>query len=171
MATEADVYAAFGKALLLAQSMETGMFIFYWLDKVLPVTPPGKPPRIDYSAEPLSEINMNSLGGCLRQFRREMFEEGTVDVETRSLMRKLEQAAADRNELVHSYGWKRAHLFATQQGREEMLAELDTLIASFRFGNKIVRQLVLLCLESNGLAPQHMTASEFQNYLEMSSRE
>ena len=103
-----NLYAVFGEALFLAQSMEVGMRIFYWLDKALPNTPPGKNPRIDFDAEPLPDINVNSLGGFIRQFRREMMEEGGVDPETRNTIRQLEQSADDRNWLVHTFWWERS---------------------------------------------------------------
>jgi hypothetical protein len=70
------IFAAYGEALYLAQSMEMGMRIFYYLDKTLPTTPPGKSPRMILDDEPLADINMNSLGGFIRRFRRELFEEG-----------------------------------------------------------------------------------------------
>jgi len=167
MASEKDVFAAFGEALRLAQAMEAGMQIFYWLDKTLPGAPAGKPPRIDFMAEPLTELNMNSLGGYVRQFRRELLEEGAVDLQTRAVMRQLEQAAADRNLLVHSYWWDRAQLFTSPQGRADMLDELSGVIARFRYCNEVVRQLVLLCLENYGFTPEQFTAPEFQSYLAM----
>jgi len=170
-ASRNEVFASYGEALFLAQSMESGMQIFYWLDKVLPDTPPGKAPRIDFTAEPLSELNMNSLGGYVRQFRRELMEEGTVDIETRSIMRKLEQAASDRNILVHSYWWDRALLFGTSQGRNEMLKELSGLITRFRYCNAIIRHLVLLCLGNFGLSPEKIDSPEFQGYLVMSDQD
>ena len=34
--SEADLFTVYGEALFLAQAMETGMRIFYWLDKKLP---------------------------------------------------------------------------------------------------------------------------------------
>ena len=113
----ADLFAAYGEALYLAQSMEVGMRIFYWLDKALPNKPPGKSPRVDFDAEPLPDINVNSLGGFIRQFRRELMEEGGVDAETRTIMRKLEQSADDRNWLVHNFWWERSDRLDSPEGR------------------------------------------------------
>lgn len=166
--SDAELFAVYGEALFLAQSMETGMRIFYWLDKKLPQAPPGKLPRIDFSAEPLNDQTMNSLGGFLRQFKRELLDEGTVDVQTRGLMRRLEKTADARNYLVHSYWWERASQLSTSAGRTEMLAELRGLVEEYRWSNRIIRQLVLLCLSHFGFAPEQFEADEFQGYLAMS---
>lgn len=138
------------------------MRIFYWLDKKLPEAPPGKLPRIDFSAEPLNDLTMNSLGGFLRQFKRELLDEGTVDVQTRGLMRKLEKTADARNYLVHSYWWERAVRLNTSAGRAEMLAELRSLVEEYRWSNQLIRQLVLLCVEHYGFKPEQFGADEFQ---------
>ena len=105
------VLATYGEALYLAQSMEMGMRIFYYLDKTLPTTPPGKSPRFNLEDEPLSDLSMNSLGGFIRRFRRELFEEGEIEPEMRSLMRKLEKSVDDRNRLVHTYWWECSQQF------------------------------------------------------------
>jgi len=141
------LFASYGEALYLAQSMEVGMRIFYWLDKALPNKPPGKSPRIDFDAEPLPDININSLGGFIRQFRRELMEEGGVDAETRSIMRKLEQSADDRNWLVHTFWWERSDSLNTGEGRANLLVELHGLVDQFRYNDQLIRRLVLLCLE------------------------
>ena len=163
-----ELLAIYGEALFLAQSMETGMRIFYWLDKKLPEAPPGKLPRIDFSAEPLNDLTMNSLGGFLRQFKRELLNEGTVDVQTRGLMRKLEKTADARNYLVHSYWWERAAQLNTSDGRAEMLSELRNLVDEYRWSNQLIRQLVLLCVQHYGFTPEQFEADEFQGYLTMS---
>ena len=78
--TAKEIYAAYGEALSFAQSMETGMRIFYLLDKALPKAPPGKLPRLNFDDETPPDLNINSLGGFIFQFRKEMMEEGTVDI-------------------------------------------------------------------------------------------
>ena len=167
--SETDLFTVYGEALFLAQAMETGMRIFYWLDKKLPEAPPGKLPRIDFAAEPLNDLTMNSLGGFLRQFKRELLDEGTVDVQTRSLMRRLEKTADLRNYLVHTYWWERAAQINTPAGRLEMLAELRGLVDEYRWSNRIIRQLVLLCLSHYHFTPEQFEAPEFQGYLSMSA--
>ena len=57
-----------------------------------------------------------------------------------------------------------------KRGRAQQ-RDLEALIASFRYGNAIVRQLVLLCLDNHGLTPERMTAPEFQDYLAMSGQD
>jgi hypothetical protein len=160
--------AVFGKALYLAQSMEIGMRIFYWLDKTLPDTPPGKSPRVDFSEDPLPENNINSLGGFIRQFRKELLEEGTVDTQTRSIMRKLEQAVTERNWLVHHYWGERAWHLRTPEGRETILAELQELISIFRYHDLMIRQMVQLILTHYQLEADKITSETFQAYLKMS---
>jgi hypothetical protein len=167
--SETDLFTVYGEALFLAQAMETGMRIFYWLDKKLPEAPPGKLPRIDFTAEPLNDLTMNSLGGFLRQFRRELLDEGTVDVQTRGLMRRLEKTADARNYLVHTYWWERAAQIRTPVGRSTMLSELNELLEEYRWSNRLIRQLVLLCLSHYGFAPEQFEAPEFQGYLSMSA--
>lgn len=166
--SDPELYAVYGEALFLAQCMETGMRIFYWLDKKLPEAPPGKLPRINFSAEPLKDLTMNSLGGFLRQFKRELLNEGTVDVQTRSLMHRLEKTADARNYLVHSYWWERATQLETSAGRAEILAELRDLVDEYRWSNRLIRQLVLLCVKHYGFTPEQFEAEEFQGYLAMS---
>jgi hypothetical protein len=166
--SDAELYAVYGEALFLAQCMETGMRIFYWLDKKLPEAPPGRLPRINFSAEPLNDLTMNSLGGFLRQFKRELLNEGTVDVQTRNLMRKLEKTADARNYLVHSYWWERAAQLSTPAGKAEILAELHDLVKEYRWSNRLIRQLVLQCVEYYGFTPEQFEAEEFQGYLAMS---
>ncbi len=163
--TVEQIYQAYGEALYLAQSMEMGMRIFYYLDKELPLTPPGKKPRIDFDQELPPEINTNSLGGFIRQFRKELFEEGTVEPEMRVLMRKLEQAAEDRNDLVHIYWRERAPLLETQNGRAKVFHELNLLMAHYRGYDAIIRQLVLLILNHYGLKPEQFESSRFQAYI------
>jgi len=160
-----ELFAAYGEALYLAQSMEIGMRIFYWLDKTLPNRPPGKSPRIDFDAEPLPDINVNSLGGFIRQFRREMMEEGGVDAETRNLMRKLEQSADDRNWLVHTFWWERSERLDTPQGRASVLEELHRVVDQFKYNDQLIRRLVLLCLEHYGLAYEQIASPRFQGYV------
>lgn len=163
--SKADVYAAYGEALYLAQSMEMGMRIFYYLDKTLPNIPPGKSPRLDFDDESLPEINTNSLGGFIRQFRRELLEEGAIDPQTRSLMRKLEQSVEYRNWLVHTYWWERSSQFNTAEGRAEMLAELQELIAQFRGYDQMICRFVLLYFAHYGLDPLQIASADFQSYL------
>jgi len=160
-----NLYASYGEALYLAQSMEVGMRIFYWLDKALPNKPPGKSPRIDFDAEPLPDINVNSLGGFIRQFRRELMEEGGVDAETRSIMRKLEQSADDRNRLVHTFWWEWSDRLNTKEGRINLLTELHGLVDQFRHNDQLIRRLVLLCLEHYDLTYEQFPSPRFQGYI------
>jgi len=160
-----DLFAAYGEALYLAQSMEVGMRIFYWLDKALPKSPPGKSPRIDFDTEPLPDINVNSLGGFIRQFRRELMEEGDIDAETRSIMRKLEQSADDRNRLVHTFWWERSGQLDKLDTRASLLAELQGLVAQFRHNDQLIRRLVLICLDNYGLAYDQFPSPRFQVYM------
>jgi len=169
--SDAELYALYGEALFLAQSMETGMRIFYWLDKKLPEAPPGKLPRIDFTAEPLNDLTMNSLGGFLRQFKRELLNEGTVDVQTRGLMRKLEKTADVRNYLVHTYWWERSTRFTTPAGRAEIQRELQSLVEEYRWSNRLIRQLVLLCVGHFGFTPDQFDAQAFQGYLSLSAED
>jgi hypothetical protein len=162
-----QIYAVYGKALYLAQSMEIGMRIFYWLEKVLPETPPGKSPRVDFSEEPLVEFNVYSLGGFIRQFRNELMEEGTIDAQTRSIMRKLEQSVADRNWLVHSYWGERINALEDDEGRQLMQAELQELMAGFHYHNLLIRQMVLLLLSQYNLKPEDILSESFQSYIRM----
>jgi hypothetical protein len=166
-----ELYALYGEALFLAQSMETGMRIFYWLDKKLPEAPPGKLPRIDFTAEPLNDLTMNSLGGFLRQFKRELLNEGTVDVQTRGLMRKLEKTADARNYLVHTYWWERSAQLATPAGRAAIQHELQGLVEEYRWSNRLIRQLVLLCVGHFGFTPDQFGQEAFQGYLSMSAED
>ncbi len=169
--SDLELYALYGEALFLAQSMETGMRIFYWLDKKLPEAPPGKLPRIDFTAEPLNDLTMNSLGGFLRQFKRELLNEGTVDVQTRGLMRKLEKTAEVRNYLVHTYWWERSAQFTTSASRAEIQRELKNLVEEYRWSNRLIRQLVLLCVGHFGFTPDQFDAEAFQGYLSMSQED
>lgn len=161
-----DLYAAYGEALYLAQSMEVGMRIFYLLDKALPNTPPGKTPRIDFDAEPLPDININSLGGFVRQFRREMMEEGGVDADTRNLMRKLEQSADDRNWLVHSFWWEWSEALETPEGRLKAMGELHRVLEQFHYNDQLIRRLVLLCLDHYGFSSGQLSSPRFQKYIQ-----
>jgi hypothetical protein len=160
-----DIFAAYGEALYLAQSMEVGMRIFYWLDKALPNSPPGKSPRINFDTEPLPDINVNSLGGFIRQFRRELMEEGGIDPETRSIMRKLEQSADDRNWLVHTFWWERSGGLAKPDERAGLLAELQGLVDQFRYNDQLIRRLVLLSLDNVGLRYDQFPSPRFQGYI------
>jgi hypothetical protein len=169
--TDSELYALYGEALFLAQSMETGMRIFYWLDKRLPEAPPGKLPRIDFTAEPLNDLTMNSLGGFLRQFKRELLNEGTVDVQTRGLMRKLEKTADARNYLVHTYWWDRSTQFTTPTGRAEIKGELSSLVEEYRWSNRLIRQLVLMCVQHYSFSPDQFESETFQGYLSMSAED
>ncbi len=164
------VFATYGEALYLAQSMEMGMRIFYYLDKTLPVTPPGKSPRFNLDDEPLADINMNSLGGFIRRFRRELFEEGEIEPEMRSLMRKLEKSVDDRNRLVHTYWWECSQQFSTPEGRAAMLVELNELITQFRYYDKIIRRLVLTYLVHYELNPLKINSDKFQGWLAQESQ-
>jgi hypothetical protein len=161
----ADLFAAYGEALYLAQSMEVGMRIFYWLDKTLPNRPPGKSPRIDFDAEPLPDINVNSLGGFIRQFRRELMEEGGIDAETRNIMRKLEQSADDRNWLVHTFWWERSDRLDRAEERASLLGELQGVVDQFRHNDQLIRRLVLLCLGHYGLTYEQFPSPRFQGYM------
>jgi hypothetical protein len=161
----ADLFAAYGEALYLAQSMEVGMRIFYWLDKSLPKLPPGKSPRLDFDTEPLPDINVTSLGGFIRQFRRELMEEGGIDAETRYIMRKLEQSADDRNRLVHTFWWEHLDRLERTDKRASLLAELQGLVEQFRHNDQLIRRLVLLALEHYGLTPEQFPSPRFQGYI------
>ena len=165
--TPNQIYAAYGQALYLAQSMEIGMRIFYWLDKALPETPPGKSPRVDFSEDPIPEHNVFSLGGFIRQFRKELMEEGTIDSQTRVIMRKLEQAVEARNYLVHSYWGERTAEILKDDARASMLAELEELKADFRYHDLLIRQMVLLLLSHYQLKPEEIISDSFQSYIQM----
>ncbi len=161
-----DLFTAYGEALYLAQSMEVGMRIFYWLDKTLPNKPPGKPPRVDFDAEPLPDINVNSLGGFIRQFRREMMEEGgDIDTETRTTMRNLEQSATDRNWLVHTFWWERTEFLANEADRAQVMAELRLVVDKFRRNDQLIRRLVHLALANYELSPDQFPSPRFQGYI------
>jgi hypothetical protein len=162
-----EILLAFGRAVYLAQAMEIGMRIFYWLDKSLPDAPPGKPPRVDFNADPLPEYNVYSLGGFIRQFRKELMAEGTVDTHTRSIMRKLEHAVEERNRLIHNYWGQRGLLMGQQGGREAILADLIQMIGSFQYHHLLIRHMVLLLLSQYNLAPEAIEAETFQAYLLM----
>lgn len=160
-----DLYAVYGEALYLAQSMEVGMRIFYWLDKALPNTPPGENPRIDFDREPLPNINVNSLGGFVRQYRREMMEEGGVDVETRNIIRNLEQSADDRNWLVHNFWWEQSEALASTEGRAKVLGDLQRVVEQFQYNDQLIRRLVLLCLDHYGFSYKQFSSPKFQTYI------
>jgi len=145
------------------------MRIFYWLDKALPNTPPGKSPRVDFDEDPLLEYNVYSLGGFIRQFRKELMEEGTIDTETRGIMRKLEQAVTDRNWLVHSYWGQRTTAIEQEEGRELMIAELQELMENFRYHDLLIRQMVLLLLSHYELTPEEIEPISFQSYINMAT--
>jgi len=145
------------------------MRIFYWLDKALPNTPPGKSPRVDFDEDPLLEYNVYSLGGFIRQFRKELMEEGTIDTETRGIMRKLEQAVTDRNWLVHSYWGQRTTAIEQEEGRELMIAELQELMENFRYHDLLIRQMVLLLLSHYELTPEEIKPISFQSYINMAT--
>jgi hypothetical protein len=162
--TPSDLFSAYGRALYLAQHMELGMRIFYTLERVLPSTPPGKAPRVNFEEEPLLELNTNSLGGFIRQFRRELFEEGEIDDETRLLMRRLEQSADDRNWLVHTYWWERYGQSASVEGRVRMLNELQNLINQFQQYDRLIHQLVTILLAHYKVDPQKISSDKFQGY-------
>lgn len=143
------------------------MRIFYWLEKVLPNTPPGKSPRVDFNKDPLLEDNVYSLGGFIRQFRKELMEEGTIDTQTRSIMRKLEQAVAKRNWLVHGYWGERTSAMENQEDRLQMNAELQDLMDDFRYHDLLIRQMVLLLLSHFNLKPDEIISESFQSYISM----
>jgi hypothetical protein len=165
--TKAEALAAFGRAVYLAQAMEIGMRIFYWLDKALPDAPPGKPPRVDFNADPLPEYNVYSLGGFIRQFRKELMEEGTIDTHTRSIMRKLEHAVEERNRLVHNYWGERGLDLESGAGRAAILAELGEMIELFHYHHLLIRHMVVLLLSHYALAPEAIEAVTFQAYFQM----
>jgi len=169
--SDSELFAAYGEALYLAQSMENGLRIFYSLDKVLPNLPPGKLPRIDFKEDPLPELSMNSLGGFIRQFRKELADEGTIDSETRSIMRKLENAVIDRNWLVHTYWWDHVDKLGTSTGRANVLAELKQLIWLFRQNNELIRQMILFYLTHTGLSPDQIDSPILHGYLRQNDPE
>ena len=163
--TAKEIYAAYGEALCLAQSMETGMRIFYLLDKALPKTPPGKLPRLNFDDETPPDLNINSLGGFIFQFRKEMMEEGTVDIQTRATMRSLEQAVEDRNWLVHFFWWEHLEEISSPQGRVQMLAVLRVLIEKFKVYDDLIRRLVLVYFSQYHLDPRQVESTRFQAYV------
>lgn len=162
-----DILTAFGRAVYLAQAMEIGMRIFYWLDRALPNTPPGKPPRVDFNADPLPEYNVYSLGGFIRQFRKELMDEGTIDTQTRSIMRKLENAVEERNRLIHNYWGERGLLMDSEEGRTAILAELNEIIQNLHFHHLLIRHMVLLILSNYDLKPEAIEAETFQAYMKI----
>jgi hypothetical protein len=161
----AAVFSAYGEALALAQSMETGMSIFYRLDKTLPAAPPGKAPRIDFDNESLSDLSQYSLGGFIRQFRRELLDEGDIDATTRNIMRNLERSVTDRNWLVHTYWWERQAQFRTSEGRAAMLNELQAMVAQFQQNDDLIRRMVLHYLELFNLKVEQFLSIRFQEYV------
>jgi len=163
--TVTEINAAYGEALYLAQSMETGMRIFYLLDKALPKAPPGKLPRVNFDDETPPDLNINSLGGFIFQFRKELMEEGTVDVQTRATMRSLEQAVEDRNWLVHFFWWEHLEEIASPQGRVQMLGVLRVLIDKFKVYDDLIRRLVLVYFAQYNLDPRQVESTRFQAYL------
>jgi hypothetical protein len=164
-ATLAHILATYGEALYLAQRMEIGMRIFYCLDRDLPKTPPGGKPRVDFEAEPLLDATQNSLGGLLRQFKREMFDEGSVDQQTRNAMRKLENSADYRNWLVHTSWWDWNPQLATPEGRAKVLAEVTDLRDRFLEHDFAIRYMVSLCVEHFGFQPEQIDSPNFQAYI------
>jgi hypothetical protein len=50
-----------------------------------------------------------------------------------------------------------------------MLGELRSLVEEYRWSNRIIRQLVLLCLSHYHFTPEQFTAPEFQGYLSLSA--
>jgi hypothetical protein len=164
-ASIAKILTTYGEALYLAQRMEIGMRIFYCLDRDLPKTPRGKLPRVDFTTEPLPDSTQNSLGGLLRQFKREMFNEGTVDPQTRNAMRKLENSADYRNWLVHTSWWDWNPQIATPQGRTQVLAELIELRDRFREHDHAIRYMVRMCVEHYGFQPEQIDSPNFQAYI------
>jgi hypothetical protein len=164
-ATLTAILATYGETLYLAQRMEIGMRIFYCLDRDLPKTPPAGKPRVDFNTEPLSDATQNSLGGLLRQFKREMFDEGAVDQQTRNAMRKLENSADYRNWLVHTSWWDWNPQLATPEGRTRVLKELIELCDRFRQHDHAIRYMVLLCVEHHGFQPDQIDSPNFQAYI------
>ncbi len=159
------VLAVYGEALMLAQSMETGMNIFYHLDQVLPKMQAGKVPRIDFDSAPLAETSFTSLGGFLRRFRRELLEEGDVDAVTRGIMRSLEKSAADRNWLVHTFWWENTPRVTSEEGRAGLQQELQAMVAQFRDHDALIRRMVLLYLERYELKAEQFPSARLQAYL------
>jgi hypothetical protein len=160
-----NILVTYGEALYLAQRMEIGMRIFYCLDRDLPKTPPNGKPRVDFEAEPLPDATQNSLGGFLRQFKREMFDEGTVDQQTRNAMRRLENSADYRNWLVHTSWWDWNPQLATPEGRIRVLAELTELCDRFREHDQTIRYMVRMCVEHFGFQPEQIDSPSFQAYI------
>lgn len=164
-ATLSDVLTVYGEALYLAQRMEIGMRIFYCLDRDLPKIPPGGKPRVDFDAEPLPDATQNSLGGLLRQFKREMFDEGAVDPQTRNAMRRLENSADYRNWLVHTSWWDWNPQLSSVKGRAHVLAELIDLRDRFREHDQAIRYMVKMCVEHYGFQPEQFDSQNFQAYM------
>ncbi|MFZ6030355.1 MAG: hypothetical protein ACOYYS_21815 [Chloroflexota bacterium] len=160
-----DILAVYGEALYLAQRMEIGMRIFYCLDRDLPKTPPGGRPRVDFDAGPLPDATQNSLGGLLRQFKREMFDEGAVDPQTRNAMRRLENSADYRNWLVHTSWWDWNPQLGSPAGRARVLAELIDLRDRFREHDQAIRYMVVMCVEHYGFRPEQFDSENFQAYM------
>lgn len=151
-----EVYAHFGLAMYQAQNLERALAI------LLAVFGDSKPMTAwDYDAR-LAENFKSTFGPLVGKFAT------LSDPACTALLKPLEKAVDDRNELAHHYFWDRATQFFSSDGRAHMIEELLILGNRFKFLDGRSMELARRIAQQRGLTKEALeteTESEIKRLL------
>jgi hypothetical protein len=119
MATREELYAKFGITAEAAQLFETelGTLLLQWrgIEKGWHIAPDGEQARILYE-----QVDQSTLGGLLGQLKKHIHFDGDLEGQ-------LASALKARNQLIHGFYERHNFKIQTNEGRDEMIADLERL--------------------------------------------
>src|ERR1700722_262168 len=142
-----DVYAHFGHAMYQAQNVEQSLAI------LLAVSFASNPMTAwDYDARVAANFQA-TFKELVTRFAATPCGSGH-----QQLLKHLEKAAKDRNELAHHYFWHKASQFFTSAGRAAMIEELSNMGSLFESLDVRLSELARETVAKNGLTKQMLDA-------------
>jgi len=142
-----DVYAHYGHAMNQAQNVEESLAI------LLAVSFESNPMTAwDYDARIAANFQANFKDLVTR------FAANLRGSDHGQLLKHLEKAAKDRNELAHHYFWHKASEFFTSSGRAVMIDELSSIAERLELLDRKLSELTRETVAKRGLTKQVLDA-------------
>ncbi|MFH7811304.1 MULTISPECIES: hypothetical protein [Acetobacter] len=149
-----EVYAHYGLAVYLAQVFESGLINALVTLDFMATNSSHLITKTDWSDSYDAFFNDNAklpIGPLLGKLKKFEFFSGDLKV-------KLELAAEKRNFLVHRYFRDNINLFATEQGREQMIEEFKCCADTFTSADRCLSGIIEPINARYGLTQQKIDA-------------
>ncbi|MEN7429287.1 hypothetical protein VA599_00930 [Chromobacterium sp. TRC.1.1.SA] len=145
-----DVYAHFGLAMHLAQCLEQSIFIHLMFFDFFPRNIKFFKSQ-DHWAQEFDKYESQELGKSMGRLIQKMKDAGQP---TNAIKDLLPTALKQRNRLAHTYFSEHAIKFMSEEGRDEMISELESIQSQLSSAMKMIDSITLPLAHHYGLTEE-----------------